>query len=122
MAQCLDDRSSGDRFQMAARLAKSDPVQLDIADHEVAAHQVVERHAACHHVAASFSGLERNLVLARRGFNGFCFDQRQLEVGLGLEERSLLQEVAVSLESGAGDGLHFVHRLRWRFGSRRNVD
>jgi hypothetical protein len=46
MAQVLLDARDGQRFEVAARLAQSDAAQQDVAYGELAADEVIERHAA----------------------------------------------------------------------------
>src|SRR3972149_6243715 len=62
---------------------KAHPAQADLADAELAAHQVVQRHAAGDDVAARLAGLDLHLVVAIQRLDRLQLDQRHLAAAAG---------------------------------------
>src|SRR5450432_837472 len=97
MRQSLDYRLTGERLEVAARLAQADAANAHATDLELLADKRIQRNAACDEIAAAFAGSELETVLALRGFHRLGFDQREFEIRFRLKESSLFEEVTISL-------------------------
>src|SRR5215467_7655603 len=85
----LDEAGPGERLQMQAGLADLHAKALDAADPESLADQLVQPHAADHHLAAGLDAGEADVL------EHLSLDQRQRFAGCG----TFVKELAVSLQS-----------------------
>ena len=67
MAQGLADPHDRQLFQVPARLAQFDTAQDDVANLEIAADQMVERHTARERAAPRAGGIEDHVVFLTKG-------------------------------------------------------
>lgn len=96
----------GEFFQVPAWLAQPDAAQQNRADAKGLAHQVIERHAAGHEVAARFARGQGDLIIAGQSFQGLRLDQGDFFVGMRLAFR---QEIAIAQKTAASDRFDHVH-------------
>jgi hypothetical protein len=92
--QLLDDPWPCQLLQVQARLAQLHPKALDLTDPKAPADQIVQSHAAHHHLPARRGAGEGDAL------QHFRLDQGERLTGRG----ALLVEVAVALEPLAGEG------------------
>src|SRR5262245_19979464 len=116
MTQSFQYTRTRQPFEMVARLAQADAAQDGGADGELAADQMIERHAACDQVAASLHRQQRNLIFARHALERFALDERQLAVR---RICARLEEMAIADQPATGDGIGTLdgdERLAFAFG------
>src|SRR3990172_4302407 len=95
----------GQARQVVAGLVQAHPAQADLADAELAAHQVVQRDAASDDVAAGLPRLDLHLVVALQRLDRLQLDERDLAAAAGRAgPAALAVEVAVALKTPPGDG------------------
>src|SRR3990172_7107714 len=99
----------GQARQVVARLVKAHPAQPDLADAELAAHQVVQRHAACDDVPPRLPRLDLHVVVPLQRLYRLQLDERHLaaaarRAGPG----AAAAEVTVAFESLALDGARLL--------------
>ena len=94
-------------FKVRAGFAESETSQCGLAYLKLSTHQMVERNAARHNVAACLPGPKPNAVVAFQRFQSLDLDERNLVVRLGLPEGAEAEEVPIPFESLGGDGAHF---------------
>src|SRR6266852_600938 len=95
-------------LQMRAWLAQLQAAGLYLANPELFADQVIQRHAARDYVAAAVTESVANIQLALQRLDCLGFDQSQFATCLRLPESSLLSEIAITLQAMARDGAHFA--------------
>src|SRR3990172_9168088 len=95
----------GQAGQVVTGFVQAHPAQPHVADAELAAHQVVQRHAAGDDVAAGLAGLNPRVVIPFQRLDRLKVDGRYLGAGAGrARPAALAVEVTVAFESFAGDG------------------
>src|SRR5438105_3832922 len=105
MAQPVLDSLDGERFQMAARLAKAQATQDHLTDLKFLAHEMIERHAARYQVPPGSAWIKLDFAFAREALQCFDFDERNLPIGVArLAKGPLLPAIAIPVQPTPGDG------------------
>src|SRR5258708_915981 len=98
---------------MVARLAQTNAANLYRSNAEFTANQVIQGNASGHDIASRLAGSEFHAVLPLERFDRLGFDQGQLEVRFGFEERPLPVGVAVPFEPYTRNGFRMLHGAHW---------
>src|SRR5258708_19703860 len=94
---------------MVARLTQTNATNLYRSDAEFTPNQVIQGNASSHHIASRLAGSEFHAVLPPERFDRLGFDQGQLEVRFGFEERPLPVGVAIPFEPDTRNGFRLLH-------------
>ena len=106
------DPLDSEPLQMATGLAKTKTAQDHLADTELAADKMVERHAMRYEVASGGARLQSNLAFSGQGLERFHLDERDLPIGAaGLGEGALLKTITVAFQPASRYGLDFLNTL-----------
>src|SRR5581483_3748751 len=122
MAKPFNHRQPDDGLQVAAGLTQPDAADFDIANPEVASHQVIQRNIGSHQVAAGVCRRKVDFIIALERFESFSLNQCEFKIGLRFEESSLLQSVAVALEPNAWNRQYVIESLHRGLSRRGYVD
>src|SRR5437867_6218619 len=80
VSQARQDFRAAQARQMSAGLAEPDSAQRHLADLELPAHEVIQRHLARDDVSPALPGIKIGPVVALQGFNRLNLDQRHFPV------------------------------------------
>src|SRR5256885_15318291 len=103
MEQTLDHVLANDPLQVIAGFAQANAANANIANHELPAHQMIQRYVASDNIAASIARGKLDVVFALQRLNRLRLDQREFECRLGLVEGALLEGVTISFEPHTGN-------------------
>src|SRR5712692_957414 len=96
-------------LQMGAWFAQSQSAGFHVANPELFADKMIQRHAARDDITTAVAESVIDAQLALQRFDRLGFDQSQFATCLRLPESSLLSEIAIALEAMARDGAHFAY-------------
>jgi hypothetical protein len=107
---------------MRAGLAKSKTAESDFADQKLTINQMIEGHGASNNISPAESLVNFHSELSAERVDCFTFNQGQLAIGLRFGKRSAVIEIAIALQSLAGNSTRFSNGLHGSFGCGGDVD
>jgi len=123
MEQAFDDpRPLRELLQMIAGFTKPYPANLYFADKEFLTDQVIQGDVASYQIPTRIARSKLDTIVSAERLDRFGFDQGQLVIWLGLEERALLPRVAVAFQANSGNGVNFGDCTHGFFRAISDVD